>query len=112
MKNSDLNKLRQRDQHCWHCGAEQDLVPHHRANRGFGGSKALDNLQNVIMVCSLYNGLMESDALVADEAREAGHKLGKFSSPNASVFDKKDRRWYRLDEKGNKHETEQPTNLF
>ena len=38
-----------------------------------GSSKVLDTLQNVILVCSLYNGAMESDAAVANEARDLGH---------------------------------------
>lgn len=112
MKQSDINKLRARDVWCWHCGVESDLVPHHRANRGFGGSKVLDNLQNVILVCSLYNGLMESDASVAEEARELGHKLSKFMSPTQPVFDKTLRKWYYLDEKGGKVETDPPSYLI
>lgn len=112
MKNSDLKKLRQRDTWCWHCGAESDLVPHHRANRGFGGSKVLDTLQNVILLCSAYNGAMESDAAIANQARDLGHKLSKFASPTAPVFDNWGKRWYFLDEKGNKHETEPPSYLI
>lgn len=112
MKNSDLKKLRERDKYCWHCGAESDLVPHHRANRGMGGSKALDNLQNVILICSAYNGEMESNADTAALARDLGHKLSKFMSPSAPVFDKFSYRWYFLDDKGNKAETEPPNYLI
>jgi hypothetical protein len=112
VKNSDLKKLRGRDSWCWHCGVESDLVPHHRANRGMGSSKVLDTLQNVILVCSQYNGLMESDASVANQARDLGHKLSKFASPTAPVFDNWGKRWYFLDEKGNKHETEPPSYLI
>lgn len=87
-------------------------MPHHRANRGMGGSKVLDSLQNVILVCSLYNGAMESDANVASQARDNGHKLSKFMSPVAPVFDAWARKWYVLDEKGNKHESEPPNYLI
>jgi hypothetical protein len=77
-----------------------------------GGSKVLDSLQNVILVCSQYNGAMESDANVAAQARDLGHKLSKFMSPSAPVFDEFSRKWYVLDEKGGKFETEPPTYLI
>ncbi len=37
-----LKQVQGRDPYCWHCGREDDLVPHHRINRGMGGSKLLD----------------------------------------------------------------------
>ena len=77
-----------------------------------GSSKVLDTLQNVILVCAAYNFAMESDASVANEARDLGHKLSKFASPTAPVFDNWAKRWYFLDEKGNKHETEPPNYLI
>lgn len=77
-----------------------------------GSYKALDTLQNVIMVCSQYNGLMESDADVANQARDNGHKLSKFASPSAPVFDNVLRKWFYLDEKGDKTVTEPPSYLI
>ena len=77
-----------------------------------GSSKVLDTLQNVILVCAQYNGAMESDAAVANQARDLGHKLSKFASPTAPVFDNWAKRWYVLDEKGNKYETEPPSYLI
>jgi hypothetical protein len=77
-----------------------------------GSSKVLDTLQNVILVCSRYNGDMESDANIANQARDLGHKLSKFASPSAPVFDIVTRAWYVLDEKGNKHESEPPSYLI
>jgi hypothetical protein len=77
-----------------------------------GSSKVLDTLQNVIMVCSRYNGEMESDAAVANQARDLGHKLSKFASPSAAVFDNYQKKWFALDEKGNKFETEPPSYLI
>lgn len=112
MKAKDLAKLRKRDQHCWHCGAEDDLVPHHRANRGYGGAPSLDVLQNVILVCAQYNGLMESDAKVAEEARRLGHKISKFQTSNLPVFDKPLGKWYFLDMTGGKREQVNPSELF
>ena len=112
MKKADLNKLRERDTHCWHCGREGDLVPHHRANRGMGSYKALDILQNVILVCADYNGLMESNAEVAEEARQLGHKISKFATPNQPVFDKSEGVWYLLDMVGGKRNQFNPSELF
>ena len=87
-------------------------MPHHRANRGIGGSRVLDGLQNLILVCAAYNGAMESDADVAMQARDYGHKLSKFMSPVAPVFDVWARKWYVLDEKGGKFQTEPPSYLI
>jgi hypothetical protein len=112
MKNSDLKKLRDRDSWCWHCGTESTLVPHHRANRGAGGSKVLDTLQNVILVCAEFNQAMESDANVANWARDLGLKLSRYASPSAAVFDNYLKKWFYLDEKGNRFETEPPTYLI
>lgn len=77
-----------------------------------GGSKALDTLQNCIMVCADYNGRMESDAAVASWARDLGHKLSKFMSPTAAVFDNYSKKWFHLDEKGGKAQTEPPSYLI
>jgi len=112
MKAADTRKLRARDLYCWDCGETDNLVPHHRANRGMGGSKVLDNLQNVILVCAEYNGLMESDAGIAMQARDYGHKISKFSSPSDAVFDRPGSKWYFLDLQGNKTETDPPTYLI
>jgi hypothetical protein len=55
---------------------------------------------------------MESDAAVANQARDLGHKLSKFASPSAAVFDNVQKKWFYLDEKGNKFETEPPSYLI
>lgn len=112
MKNADIKKLRARDQHCWHCGLEDNLVPHHRANRGHGGSKLLDGLQNIILICAGYNGAMESNANIATQARDYGHKLSRYDSPAQPIFDTPAGKWYVLDEKGSKFETEPPSYLI
>ena len=77
-----------------------------------GSSKVLDTLQNVIMVCSRYNGDMESDANIANQARDLGHKLSKFASPSAPLFDNYLKKWFYLDQKGNKHDSEPPSYLI
>jgi hypothetical protein len=112
LKAADVRKLRARDLHCWDCGGTDNLVPHHRANRGMGGSKILDNLQNVILVCADYNGLMEADAQTAEYARDFGHKISKFSSPTAPVFDRATKIWYLVDNAGGKVATDPPSYLI
>jgi len=53
-----LKLVQARDSHCYHCGLEEDLVPHHRINRGMGGSKLLDTPDNLMMVCARWNGTL------------------------------------------------------
>ena len=105
----DLKTLRKRDAFCWHCGLDDDtLVPHHRQNRGMGGSPARDNLSNIILVCSRYNGLMESDSYWAARAREQGHKLMSHQdSAIAPCFDVTTGIWYRLNRDGSKVDIEE-----
>ncbi len=68
---------------CAMCGGTGDtLVPHHRANRGMGGSKLLDRVSNVVWLCSVENGLIESDAAWAAEARARGVKISRHSTPS------------------------------
>lgn len=73
-------KLFGRDQACvWHGWAcDQDtLVPQHRAGKGMGGSQRGDRLSNLVLLCSRFNGLIESDADVAELAREKGVKVSR-----------------------------------
>ncbi len=96
-------KLEARDKWCWHCGATTDLAPHHRKNRRSGGSKLLDRLDNLILVCQIYNFQMESSAEVAQQAREFGHKLRSWDDFSVSAFDRPTGTWYVLDSEGGKH---------
>lgn len=107
-----LDKLRKRDKMCWDCGEINDLIPHHRKNRKMGGSKLLDRLDNLLLVCADYNGLMESDARTASQARDFGHKLASWDDFSNPVFDKINLLWYVLDDKGNKTEVEAPQYLI
>ena len=95
-----LKAVRERDPYCVHCGQEDDLVPHHRINRGMGGSKLLDTPDNLMMVCALYNGEMESDVRVQIRARGWGHKLSVWESTDKPVFDSQCFRWWVLLENG------------
>ena len=97
-----LKQVQGRDPYCWHCGREDDLVPHHRINRGMGGSKLLDTVDNLMMVCALWNGRMESDAGQAVTARELGHKLSAWQSTRLPVFDSVSCEWFELQDDGSK----------
>lgn len=77
-----------------------------------GGSKArAERLDNLLMVCAAYNGLMESDADVAERAREQGHKLRSWQDFDVPVWDVWSGLWYRLDPLGGKHPTRPPEKL-
>ena len=90
------NLILERDPHCYHCGQSEDLVIHHRRNKGMGGSKLLDTPDNLMAVCSRYNGEMESVAGVAAQARQWGHKLPVWVSLNEPVFDVAGGWWFLL----------------
>lgn len=105
-------QIEKRDKHCYHCGATENLVLHHRRNRGMGGSKLLDTPQNLIRVCNTYNGLMESDPVTAADAREFGHKLQSWRDISDPVFDQSELTWYKLTEDGGRVKTEAPSYLI
>lgn len=107
-----LQKLLKRDGYCVHCGEINDLVPHHRRNRGMGGSKQLDRLDNLLMICAEYNGLMESDLVTANQARDYGHKLASWQEFDTPVFDRQKHGWYLLTQMGEKLETDPPMYLI
>jgi 5-methylcytosine-specific restriction endonuclease McrA len=86
-----------RDGHCMHCGNEDNtLILHHRKNKGLGGSKLLDTPDNLLTVCSLYNGMMESDPVTARNARGWGHKLAVWEDTARPVFDVVGGWWFLL----------------
>ena len=106
LKPALLKQLRARDQCCWHCEDDTDLVPHHRKNRQAGGSKQREqDVTNIILICALWNGAMESSADDANAARSAGHKLRSWQSTFNPVYDMPSGRWYRLTSDGGKVET-------
>ena len=98
-----------RDLHCA-CGCvgrEDTFIPQHRANRGMGGSKALDRPSNVIVMCSDMNGRIESDAEMAAIARDYGWKLQRWQAPDQTPFyDLATRKWYLIDNDYNREITE------
>jgi 5-methylcytosine-specific restriction endonuclease McrA len=92
------NLILARDPHCYHCGQTEELTVHHRKNRGMGGSKLLDTPDNLMAVCSRYNGEMESHPVVAQQARSWGHKLPVWESTGWPVFDVAGGWWFLLED--------------
>lgn len=86
-----LRALDERDGHvcAWH-GVDGDetgercdpdtLVPQHRQG-GMGGRRNKHRLSNVVWLDSLMNGLIESDAVLAAEARRRGIKISIHADP-------------------------------
>lgn len=97
-----------RDTHCWHCGSTDDLVVHHRKNRGSGGSKNPDinKPQNLILVCWRWNSDMESHYQAAQASRLWGHKIPSWAEFDTPVFDMYAHHWYVLHEDGSKRRVE------
>lgn len=77
-----LRTLDARDGHrcAWHDEHVCDpatLVPHHRINRGMGGSPLGDALGNLVWLCSHMNWLIEADDAAARHARMRGIKVSR-----------------------------------
>ena len=97
MTQKQFRKYLDRDESCWHCGATETVVPHHRVNRGMGGSKKREVPSNVIVMCSLFNGLMESQSNSALAAIQYGWKSPAYATPTEQpVYNMNDGCWYRL----------------
>lgn len=103
MKAKEFDNFLNRDIGCIHCGDLERVSPHHRRNRGMGGSKLRNNPANIIVLCSWLNSLLESDAEAAEIARRVGWKLSAGQDPlTVAVFYPKNRSWYRLDDNFNR----------
>lgn len=81
MTSKQFQRLLARDAYCLHCGETERLAPNHRVNRGMGGSKLLDRPANIVLLCSRFNGLIESDSEAARIARLHGWKLERWQVP-------------------------------
>jgi hypothetical protein len=86
MTPKQFSKYLQRDKGCVHCGETETVSPHHRLNRGMGGSKERDKPANIIVLCSWLNNALESDAKIASEAREYGWKLRAGQDPLTTPY--------------------------
>lgn len=77
-----LRAMTIRDGHrsAWTGNDDETLVPQDRGNRGMGG-RSVYELANYVWLESEINGLIESDAKWAAEARRRGIKISRFSDP-------------------------------
>jgi len=100
MNAKQFRKYLDRDSNgCYHCGNIETAVPQHRASRQMGGSKKRDNPANIIVLCSLINGLIESDAQWATKARTYGWKLSPWDDPTfVPVYEAMWGQWWLLDD--------------
>jgi hypothetical protein len=78
-----------------------------------GGSPKSDKPSNILSLCSLCNGLIESDAIEATKARLLGIKISKFDAQIAhlvpvKVFVDSAREWALLDDQYNVTLTDNP----
>lgn len=101
MKPKQFEKYLTRDGSCVHCGETETVAPHHRANRGMGGSRLRDNPANIIVMCSIFNGMMESDETSAHLARLYGWKLRPWENPaETPLWHTGSRTWRLLQDDG------------
>jgi hypothetical protein len=108
-----FRKYLDRDGGCVHCGELDAVAPHHRRNRGMGGSKILDRPSNIIVLCSVLNGLLESDSKWAARAVEYGWKLRAGSQPDeTAVFYPTLSCWVMLDDLFHVKPIESDTKVF
>lgn len=99
MTKTEFGKLVKRDSWCLHCGATEALAPNHRANRGHGGSKSAERPSNLVLLCSMFNGLIESDAKAARLAKQYGWKISRYDTPSQiPVYDAIAGLWWALDD--------------
>lgn len=75
MNSKQFRKYLDRDGGCVHCGDIETAVPHHRLNRGMGGSLERDVPSNIICLCANMNLQIESSSEAAQTARDYGWKL-------------------------------------
>lgn len=97
----DWHRLLERDGgQCLHCGTVTALSPNHRRNRGMGGSKDPATLSpaNLVVLCSLENGLIESDATHRAIALRFGWKLEQWQTVDVPVYDANFGAWFVLDD--------------
>lgn len=98
MNKKQFQKFLDRDGVCCHCGLDDDtLVPQHRKSRGAGGSKLLDKPSNIVVICSMANGQLESNATFAQMGRDFGWKLRSGQDATKTPVWLSDG-WYLLDD--------------
>lgn len=98
MNQKQFRKYLDRDDGCVHCGDTVAVSPHHRLNRGMGGSKSRDVPSNIIVICSWLNSAMESDPAVAIMAKRLGWKLQAGDDPKEEPVYHYSQQWRVLDD--------------
>lgn len=90
--------------HCCHCGVEDDtLIPQHRSNRGMGSVKSRNADANILVMCSAFNGLVESNSDAAALALKNGWKLQSWDNPEFVPFwDVVFQQWFILGNDGSR----------
>lgn len=107
--NAQVETLRTRDGNvCVWTGATTDrLVPQHRRNRGMGGNPALNTLENGVLLDSIVNGWIESDAGLGEMAKAYGIKLERHADPGyVPVFYRHEHKCYVLGDDGSRYEVD------
>lgn len=97
---------------CWHCGATDGLSIQHRANKGMGGSRNRESLDNLLTFCLEANQRMESDANFAMQARDNGWKLSSWTPYSQPVWNAWQMRWFVLGTDGSLTQTDPPSFLI
>ena len=89
------------DNRCAWTGMESDrLIVQHRMGRGMGGSKRANRLSNGVMLDSLINGAIESDATLQAEAVRRGVKVSRYADPLLTPVLHAAHGWVLLDDDG------------
>lgn len=96
----EFARLMERDEGCVHCGEMEAVAPNHRINRGMGGAgKSASRPSNLVVLCSLVNGLIESDSVWRAKALEFGWKLERWQNPaECEFYDQRSDIWYLVDD--------------
>lgn len=100
MNKKEFAKYLERDGSCYCCGETEAVAIQHRLNRGMGGkNSAANRVSNLMVLCSVTNGLVESDVVWQARARSYGWKLGQGSLPErVPVFEAHTGLWWLLDD--------------
>lgn len=101
LTDKQMNALRVRDNGvCVLTGADTGrLVPQHRRNRGMGGDRTGNTLHNTVLLDSILNGLLESDATLSELGKAYGTKVpGWVVDPShVPVFYPHEHAWFLLE---------------
>lgn len=106
MTPKEFQKYIDRDGGCVHCGETEAIAPHHRLNRGMGGSKPRGGLynarnapSNILTLCSTLNGLIEAHTASQAMARDYGWKLRNGDLPSeVPIWHSIRQQWFILDD--------------